>query len=179
MSSVRISVFDNAVYTLAKAIDFDGHSTGFITEDEIHDAVKNNPDVIRKMSEALDHRHSYTADVIAGYYHHPTLPFTLYLSQGCEMGYRTNHICGHSTWYLANLDSYRGICGVWLVSREKGWRPERLSDSPSVSFFVIARLHILAARARARVWAPGGLGFQIAKCDFEAQQYIYRYDKHK
>ena len=82
------------------------------------------------------------------------------------MGYRTNHNFGHSTWYLAPLPSYPMICGVWLVSRDNGWKPERMEDRPRLSIFVIAKLAVLAARVRAKFWAPDGQGFQLAQKSF-------------
>jgi hypothetical protein len=166
MSSARLFRFDNAAYKLAKAIHFDEHPMSFPGPEDIHQAIEQNPDVRSSLDIALKGGNRAAVDVMVGYHHHPTHPFSLFISQGCEMGYRTNHNFGHDTWYLANLPSYPMICGVWVVSREKGWKPERLQDSPRVSIFVIAKLVILAARVRAKFWAPCGPGFQLAQKSF-------------
>jgi len=166
MSSARLFRFDNAAYTLAKAIDFDSHPTGFPSEKEIHQAIEQDSGVRSSFDAALKGGQRAAVDVMVGYHHHPTLPFTLFVSQGFEMGYRTNHNFGHSTWYLARLPSYPMICGVWVVSRENGWKPERMEDRPRLSIFVIAKLVILAARVRAKFWAPCGPGFQLAQKSF-------------
>jgi hypothetical protein len=169
MSSCRSRSFDKAVHTLAKAINFDDHPTGFPSEETIGDAIKL-PHVKSALKDAL-YKGTWRSDVTVGYHHHKTLPFTLFISQGCEMGYRTNHNFGHPTWYLANLDQYPGIAGVWLVSRENGWTPEPHAE-PRISLFVITRLMIFMSRYRESFWSPSGPGFQLAKSSFESHTYI-------